>query len=177
MLKIHRGMLNPHLFKNAELLRMAGLADDLGADMANTYLPTTNITAMIACLTAGSAAPIGTGAAYMGINTASPSTTGANEIIGTGMTTYSTGGYTGTRMSIGWAAFSTDHQSSNTTQTFPLLAVQAGGIPYFSLWTLSGAASLTVYVAGGPTTGLSGSIPSGANVTFASGGVVLTLAD
>lgn len=146
-----------HKFHDLEIGRMAEVAAALDATMALTYLTTAVATAMIACMT--------TTGLYMSIHTASPGNTGANEI------SPSTG-YTGNRPSIAWAAFSTDHQTSNTTQTFALLASQAGGIPYFGLWT---AATSGTFITGGPTSGLSGSIPSGANVVFTSA-VTLTVA-
>jgi hypothetical protein len=52
---------------------------------------------------------------------------------------------------------------SNDTQTYAMLVTESGGIPYFGLWTANTGGT---FLAGGPTTGLSGSIPSGANVTF-----------
>jgi hypothetical protein len=44
-----------------------------------------------------------------------------------------------------------------------MVTTTAGGIPYFGIWT---ANSSGTWIIGGTTTGLSGSIPSGANVTF-----------
>lgn len=159
-----------HIFHDPQIEEAAKIAALLDATMVNTYLPTAVMTALIACITA-------TGA-YMGIHTASPSTTGANEIVGSTMIGYSSGGYTGTRQSLTWAAFSSPGQISSNSQTFPLLATQAGGIPYFSIWTDTGATSHAgTYIAGGPTSGLSGSIPNGANVVFATGATVLTMAD
>jgi hypothetical protein len=146
-------------FRDPLIAEMARVADDLDAQMALTYLGTAGVTAMLAGITA-------TGL-FMSIHTGSPSTTGANEIVGNT-------GYTGTRPAIAWAAANTGTGVvvSNTTQTFPLLVLQAGGIPNFGLWTLATAG---VYLTGGTTTGLTGSIPIGANVTFTSA-VTLTIA-
>lgn len=159
-----------HLFHDPAIAEGAKVAALLDAVMTNTYLPAAVMTALVACITA-------TGL-YMGIHTASPSTTGANEIVGSSMIGYSSGGYTGTRQTMTWAAYSSPGQITSDSQTFPLLATQAGGIPYFSIWTDTGATSHAgTYMAGGPTSGLSGSIPNGANVVFATGAVVLTIAD
>ncbi len=159
-----------HIFHDPEVGEMAKIAALLRARMVNTYLPAAVMSALLACLT--------TTGLYMGIHTASPSTTGANEIVGSGMIGYSSGGYTGTRQAIAWAAYSSPGQVSSDSQTFALLAAQTGGIPYFSLLTDTGATSHAgTYMGGGPTSGLSGSIPNGANVTFAIGGVVLSIAD
>jgi hypothetical protein len=102
---------------------------------------------------------------FMSIHTASPSNTGANEIIGGT-------GYTGNRPAISWAAISSGVVTSNDTQTYALLLAQTGGIPYFGIWT---AATSGTYIFGGPTSGLSGSIPNGATVLFTSS-VTLTQA-
>jgi hypothetical protein len=144
-------------FRDPEIAKLALTAEELDAYMAITYTTAAVATAMLACIT--------TTGLFMSIHTASPGTGGANEIA------YSTG-YTGNRPAIAWAGFSTDHQTSNNTQTYPLLAIQASGIPYFGLWT---AATSGTYLTGGATSGLTGSIPSGANVTFTSS-VTLTLA-
>ena len=159
-----------HLFHDPEIGEMAKVAALLRARMANTYFTAAVMTALAACFT--------TTGAYVGIHTASPSTTGANEIVGASMIGYSSGGYTGTRQAITWAAYSSPGQISSDSQTFPLLATQAGGIPYFSLWTDTGATSHAgTYLGGGPTSGLSGSIPNGANVVFATGAVAIAIAD
>ena len=161
-------MYLPHKFHDKELEKLAEIAHDLGATMMPlTYMTTTVATNVLSQIT--------TTGLYLGIHSATPGNTGASEIVGSGMIGYTSGGYTGTRQSIAWAAFATDHQTSNTTQTFPLLATQAGGIPYYSLWTDTGATSHAgTFLFGGPTSGLSGSIPNGANVTFTNG-VTLTV--
>ena len=147
-------------FHDLETGRMAEAADAVDATMALTSLTTAVATAMIAAMT--------TTGLYMSIHTASPANTGANEIVGNT-------GYTGTRPAISWSAFATDHQTSggaNAVQTFPMLVLESGGIPYFGIWT---AATAGTFITGGPTSGLSGSIPIGANVTFTSA-VTLTVA-
>lgn len=147
-------------FHDPALVEIARLAEEHSSMMALTYLATASATSMIAVLTA---------AGYMGINSASPGITGANEIAANSASTYTQS----TRPSIGWAAFSTDHQTSNTTQTYTMGASWTpAAIPYFSLWSLNAAGT---YYTGGATTGLSGNIPASANVTFTSA-VTLTIA-
>ena len=159
-----------HMFHDPEIGEMAKIAALLNARMTNTYLTAAVMTALAVCLTA-------TGA-YVGIHTASPATTGANEIVGSSMIGYSSGGYTGTRQAITWASYSSPGQISSDSQTFPLLAAQTGGITYFSLWTDTGATSHAgTYLGGGPTSGLSGSIPNGANVIFATGAIAIAFSD
>ena len=125
--------------------------------MALTYLAATYASNMLGQIT--------TTGLYMSIHTASPSNTGANEIVGGT-------GYTGTRPAIAWGSVTTGVVTSNDTQTYAMLVTESGGIPYYGLWT---AATAGTYIFGGPTSGLSGSIPSGANVTFTSA-VTLTQA-
>lgn len=149
--------LRGHRYYDLKLREEALVAAEAGAVMALTYLTVATATAMIATMT-------NTGL-FMGINSGNPGNTGANEIApGTG--------YTGNRQAVTWAAFATDHQTSSNTQTFPLLAVQSGGVPYFSIWT---AATAGTVLTAGPTSGLSGSIPNGANVVFTNG-ITLTVA-
>ena len=143
-------MLN-HRFHDPAIERMAQVAFDLNALMALTYLPAAVANNMLANITA-------TGL-FMSIHSGSPSNTGANEIVaGTGYTAVSGG-----RPPISWAASSGGIVVSNDTQTYALLVTESGGIPYFGLWTANTGGT---YLGGGPTSGLSGSIPSGANVTF-----------
>ena len=152
-----------HDFHDPEIEEMAQIAIVLGSRMALTYLPTSVATAMLATIT--------TGGLFLSIHSASPGNTGANELVaGTAYTAVSGG-----RPPIAWAAFATDHQTSNTTQTFAMLTTNAGGIPYFGLWGANTGSGSGGFYAGGPTTGLSGSIPSGANVVFTSS-VTLTIA-
>ena len=146
-----------HAFFDATLAEWAEIAEKLGAEMALTYLAATYASNMLGQIT--------TTGLFMGINNGSPSNTGANEIIGSLMSGYSSGGYTGKRMAVTWGSVTNGVVSSTDTQTFPLLAIQAGGIGYWSLWTADGSGAST-YLFGGATSGLSGSIPSGANVTF-----------
>lgn len=143
-------------FRDAHIAEMARVADLLKAVMMLTYLPATVANNMLGQITA-------TGL-FMSIHTASPGTTGANEIVGGT-------GYTGNRPAIAWASASNGVVTSNDTQTYAMLVTESGGIPYFGLWT---AATAGTYLGGGTTSGLSGSIPSGANVTFTSA-VTLTV--
>ncbi len=148
-------------FHDDFLKRLAEIADALDARMALTYLAAATAASMLGQIT--------TTGLYMSIHTGSPGTTGANEIVGSGMSGYSSGGYTGTRMAVTWGSVSSGVVVSSDTQTFPLLATQSGGIPYFGIWTDTGATSHAgTYLVGGTTSGLSGSIPNGANVTFTS---------
>src|ERR1700729_762647 len=102
--------------------------------MALTYLTATVADNMLANIT--------TTGLFMSIHSASPSNTGANELVaGTAYTAVSGG-----RPPIAWATSS-------------------GGIPYFGLWTANTGGT---FLFGGPTSGLSGSIASGGNVVFAS---------
>lgn len=150
---------NKHLFVNPEYAKAAELAALLDAMMSLTYLTTATATAMIATIT-------GTGA-YMGIGTGGSYGSYTELVAGTAYTAVAGG-----RPPITWAAFSTDHQTSNDTQTYALLLAQTGGIPWFAIYTANTGGTL---LCGGPTTGLSGSIPLGANVTFTSS-VTLTIA-
>lgn len=95
---------------------------------------------------------------YLSFNTADPGTTGASE-------------WTGGRQSITFAAASGGSKASNTAQTFTSIPAEAGGLPYFSIWTASTAGT---YLGGGTTSGLSGSLPSGATISVASGGTTWT---
>lgn len=146
----------PHHFHDSDIAEMARIADLLKAVMTLTYLPAATANAMLATIT--------TTGLFMSIHTASPGTTGANEIVGGT-------GYTGNRPALAWAASSLGVVVSNDTQTYAMLTTEAGGIPYFGIWT---AATSGTYLSGGVTSGLSGSIPSGANVTFTSA-VTLTV--
>ena len=139
-----------HKFHDLSIGRMAEVAAELDAQMTLTYLSAASAAAMLGNIT--------TTGLYMSIHTASPSNTGANEIVGGT-------GYTGTRMAVTWGSVTAGVVLSSNTQTFPMLVTEAGGIPYFGLWT---AATSGTFLTGGATSGLSGSIPSGANVVFAS---------
>ena len=102
---------------------------------------------------------------YLSLHSGSPGTTGANEITG--------GSYA--RQAITFGTASAGSQASSGTdaaQSFTGMPAEAGGCPYFGIWTL---VSSGTYLAGGTTSGLSGSIPSGATVSFASGAVTLSV--
>lgn len=143
--------VDPYRFHNPEYGEMADVADQLNATMmALTLLTAASANAALGNIT--------TTGLFVSIHTATPGTTGANEIVaGTG--------YTGNRPAVTWGSASSGVVVSSNTQTYALLAIQAGGIPYFGVWTASTAGT---YLCGGTTSGLSGSIPSGANVTFTS---------
>lgn len=137
-------------FHDASIAEIAAVAEELQAMMALTYLAAATASAMLGDIT--------TTGLFMSIHTASPGTTGANEIVGGT-------GYTGTRPAVTWGSVTTGVVSSSDTQTFAMLVTESGGIPYFGLWTADASGT---YLTGGTTSGLSGSIPSGANVTFTS---------
>jgi hypothetical protein len=99
---------------------------------------------------------------YLALFTTDPSTTGASgEVTG--------GSYA--RQPINFAAPSGGTAvsgGSNPAQSFTNMPVEAGGIPYFGIFS---AATAGTYEGGGTTSGLSGSIPAGATVSFAAGQV------
>lgn len=103
---------------------------------------------------------------YLALFTADPGTTGsAGEV---------TGGSYG-RQAINFAAPSGGTSvsgGSNPAQSFTNMPAEAGGIPYFGIFT---AVTAGTYDAGGTTSGLSGSIPAGATVSFAAGQVSLSI--
>jgi hypothetical protein len=142
--------IEPHHFHDSQLEEWAAIAEKYGATMALTYLAAATASNQLGQIT--------TTGLYMSIHNGSPSNTGANEIVGNT-------GYTGTRMPVTWGSPSGGVVVSNDTQTFPLIVIQAGGIGYWGLWT---AATAGTWLFGGATSGLSGSIPSGANVVFTS---------
>jgi hypothetical protein len=157
-----RLLLGKHVFHDPVLAEMARVADELEAQMALTYLAAAYAANMLGQLT--------TTGLYMSLHSSSPATTGANEILGSTEIGYSSGGYTGARQAITWGGVASGVVSSNDTQTFPLLATFASGIPYFGIWTdLGTSGHAGTYICGGATSGLSGSIPSGANVIFTNG--------
>lgn len=103
---------------------------------------------------------------YLSLHTASPGTNGANEVTG--------GSYA--RQAITFGNPSSGSQASAGTdaaQSFTGMPAEAGGTPYFGIWTL---VSSGTYLAGGATSGLSGAISVGATINFASGGVTLAVA-
>lgn len=141
-----------YMFKDPGIEELARLADELGAQMALTYLNATYATNMVNVVAANGL--------FMSIHSASPGTSGANELAaGTAYTAVSGG-----RPPITWSETS-GVATSTDTQTYAMLVTQSGGIPYFGLWSANTGGS---YIFGGPTSGLSGSVPSGANVTFTS---------
>jgi hypothetical protein len=150
---------NGHLFFNPEIAEMAEVAAYLESQMALGYLTTATATAMLANITStGLFVGLLTGASYAA----------ATEIVaGTAYTAVSGG-----RPPVTWSAFATDHQTSSSTQTFAMLVAQTSGIPYFGIYSTNTTSTL---LCGGPTTGLTGSIPIGANVTFTSS-ITLTVA-
>ncbi len=93
---------------------------------------------------------------YLSLHSADPGTTGASEITG--------GSYV--RQAITFAAASGGSTASASGQTFTGMPAEAGGCPYFGIWTASTAGT---YLEGGTTSGLSGAISAGSTVTFASG--------
>lgn len=100
---------------------------------------------------------------YLSLHSASPGITGANEISG--------GSYA--RQAITFATPASGQQISGGTdaaQSFAGMPLESSGCPYFGVWS---ALTAGTFECGGPTTGLSGSIPAGATVSFAAGQVVL----
>jgi len=98
---------------------------------------------------------------YLSLHSATPGQNGASEITG--------GSYA--RQVIQFGAASGGAESSTDSQTFTNLPAEASGIPYFGIWT---AATGGTYLGGGTTTGLTGSLPSGISVNFATGAVTLS---
>ena len=139
-------------FHDPELEAMAEIAKILGSQMSLTYLKDTTANAMLAQIT--------TTGLYLALYTTSPGTSGSGEIAYNSSTGYTQSG----RQSIGWGTSALGIVTSNTTQTFTMGASWTpASIGYFGLWS---AATGGAYLAGGQTTGLSGSIPAGANVVF-----------
>jgi hypothetical protein len=103
---------------------------------------------------------------YLALFTADPGTTGAaGEVTG--------GSYA--RQLINFAAPAGGTAVSggaNPAQTFANMPAEAGGIPYFGIFS---AVTAGTYEGGGTTSGLAGSIPAGATVSFAAGQVSLSL--
>lgn len=102
---------------------------------------------------------------YLSLHTASPGTSGANEVSG--------GSYA--RQAITFGTPSAGSQASAGTdaaQSFTGMPSESGGCPYFGIWTASSGGT---YLAGGATSGLSSAISSGATVSFASGAVSLSV--
>lgn len=98
---------------------------------------------------------------YMSLHTADPGTTGASEITG--------GSYA--RQAIQFGSASAGSQASTDSQSFTSMPAEAGGAPFFGIWS---AATAGTYLVGGSTSGLSGAISAGSTVAFATGGVTIT---
>ena len=141
-------MKRTYKFHDLNTGRIADAAEAVDASMALTYLATATAAAMLATITA-------TGL-YMALYAALPGITGSGEIVGGT-------GYTGTRMPVTWGTVTAGVVQSNDIQTFPMLVTEASGILGWGLWS---AATGGTFLTGGATSGLSGSIPSGSNVTF-----------
>ena len=143
-----------HKFHSEATAELARIAKACGASMmALTYLAAATASTQLGAIT--------TTGLFMSIHSATPGNTGASELVaGTAYTAVSGG-----RPPITWGSVTNGVVSSNDTQTFAMLVTEAGGIPYFGIWTANTAGT---WLFGGPTSGLSGSIPSGANVTFTS---------
>ena len=99
---------------------------------------------------------------YLSLHSATPGQNGASEITG--------GSYA--RQALTFGAASGGSESSTNSQTFTNLPAEASGIPYFGIWS---AASGGTYIGGGTTTGLTGSLPSGISVNFATGAVTVAI--
>jgi len=100
---------------------------------------------------------------YLALFTSDPSTTGASgEVTG--------GSYA--RQAIAFGSASAGSQASTNAQTFTNMPVEAGGVPYFGLFS---AATSGTYLGGGTTSGLSGAISAGSTVTFSIGSVTTSL--
>lgn len=96
-------------------------------------------------------------AAYLSLHTAAPGTSGANEVTG--------GSYA--RQSITWNSWASGSTTSSNGQTFTGMPSEAGNL-YIGLWS---AASSGTYYWGSASSAVTGPIPSGGTVTFASGAV------
>jgi hypothetical protein len=152
------------LIRDPKIKGMAELAAFLDAEMALTYMTAAVANAMCACIT--------TTGLFMSIHSATPGITGASELVPTTNYTPVSGG----RPPIAWTSASSGaftNSASGSPQTFAMVTTTAGGIPYFGIWT---ANSSGTWIIGGTTTGLSGSIPSTANVTFTTPSVQFTIA-
>jgi|ERR1035437_2293252 hypothetical protein len=95
---------------------------------------------------------------YLSLHNGDTSTTGANEISG--------GSYA--RQAIIFGAASGGVVTSTDAQDFTVMPVETGGCPYFGIWSASSGGT---FEGGGATTGLSGSIPAGASIHFATASV------
>jgi hypothetical protein len=149
-----------HIYHDSDIAKWAKAAEEINAQMALAYLASTYAGLAIAAITADATT------FYMSLHSASPGTTGANEILGSSQAGYSADGYTGYRQALTFGSASTGVKTSTDTQTFALLATFASGIPYYGVWTAHDAGT---YICGGATASLTGSLPSGASVVFTNG--------
>jgi hypothetical protein len=99
---------------------------------------------------------------YLSLHSATPGQTGTSEISG--------GSYA--RQGITFGSASGGSEASTNSQTFTNLPAESGGIGYFGIWS---AATAGTYIGGGTTTGLTGSLPSGISVNFATGAVTVAI--
>jgi len=99
---------------------------------------------------------------YLSLHSATPGQNGASEITG--------GSYA--RQALTFGAASGGSESSTNSQTFTNLPAEASGIPYFGIWSASSGGT---YIGGGTTTGLTGSLPAGISVNFATGAVTVAI--
>jgi len=99
---------------------------------------------------------------YLSLHSATPGQTGTSEISG--------GSYA--RQGITFGSASGGSEASTNSQTFTNLPVASGGIGYFGIWS---AATAGTYIGGGTTTGLTGSLPAGISVNFATGAVTVAI--
>jgi len=99
---------------------------------------------------------------YLSLHSGDPAQNGASEISG--------GSYA--RQAIVFTSASAGSESNTASITFTSLPAESGGIGYFGVWTASTSGT---YLGGGTTTGLTGSLPSGISVNFATGTVTLSI--
>lgn len=99
---------------------------------------------------------------YLSLHSATPGQTGTSEVSG--------GSYA--RQALTFGSASGGLEASTNSQTFTNLPVEASGMPFFGIWT---AATAGTYLGGGSTFGLSGSLPAGISVNFATGAVTVSI--
>lgn len=99
---------------------------------------------------------------YLSLHSATPGTTGANEISG--------GSYA--RQALAFGAASAGVLTSTDAQTFTNMPAESGGCPYFGIWSTSTGGT---FLGGGTTSGLGSAISSGGVVSFAIAAVTCTL--
>jgi hypothetical protein len=98
---------------------------------------------------------------YMSLHTATPGNTGASEVTG--------GSYA--RQAIVFTTATAGVESNNATITFSSLPAEAGGIPYFGIWTLVSGGT---YLGGGTVTGVPGPMSAGTSLALGAGTVTAT---